>query len=315
MKISKSLVLIVVATFALVACEEKNNIPNPGSDNPQFVSPGLDTVIVDSDSALVVPSGAIGAKEANEIGQQLMNGTYSGEVKTDKNGHPYTAESFYVKGIVQSVKEYKQYNGKWEATFYLVDSPYSLNRFYCYQVYTNYPNQGEGVAQGNVVVVKCQIMCFGNTIETYNSGTVEATTWTVPVVKTVGDGSHDNPYSVADVRLMNNTQSGKAYVRGYIVGAVMDESKTLTMDNLQLANVTDKASNVVLADSPSENVAEKLIVVQLPKGAIRDAMKIGSKCPEHYGKQVLIYGNLEQWVSAPAVTNVSCAEIDGVVIQ
>lgn len=307
----KHILPFLVSAALLIGCEEKSNIPGPGSNNHDYIGPGLDSVHVDDDSQLDVPEGTISAKDAIAIGKQLQAGTYEGETLKDKNNNPYTSESFYVKGVVQSVKEYKQYNGKWEATFYIAESPYAFDKFYCYQVYTNRENENEGVAAGNVVVIQCKIMCYGNTIETYNSATLYSTTWTAPIIETQGDGSYQNPYSVADVIMLGGKQKNYGYVRGYIVGAVADESREMTPDNIQLADVTSKASNVVLADTPSETDAKNLIPVQLPKGDVRDALKIGSKCPEHYGKQVLIYGRLDTWVSAPAVTEVSYAEIDG----
>lgn len=308
---NKHTLFLILIAFALFSCEEKPYISNPGDNNHDYISPGLDSVHVDDDSSLDVPEGTISVKEALAIGKQLQAGTYSGTIQTDSKGNLYTAEEYYIKGIVQNVDGYKLYDNKWEATFYLVDSPYAFDRFYCYQVYTNRANENEGVAKGNVVVIKGKIMCYGNTIETFNSATVYSTTWTAPVIETKGDGSHNNPYSVADVILLGGTNNVSGFVRGYIIGAVADESREMTTDNIQLANVTDKASNVILADNLNETDPRNIVPVQLPRGDVRDALKIGSKCPEHYGKQVLIYGQMGKWVSAPAVLSVSYAEIDG----
>lgn len=126
---------------------------------------------------------------------------------------------------------------------------------------------------------------------------------------TVGDGSKTNPFTVADVKLLNNsTDSGDNFwVKGYIVGVPTSG----TADGL--TNVTLQPpfgpTAIALADQPEETDVSTMIGVQLPAGDIRAALNLLDN-PVNLNQEVSVYGVLEGYFSgAPGVTKTSDYEL------
>ena len=113
-------------------------------------------------------------------------------------------------------------------------------------------------------------------------------------VTIVGDGTEENPYTVADVLNFNNpTEKPVVWVKGYIIGAA-----DTNYDNLQKSDIT-VASNIVLADDSS--ATKDYICVQLPsKSIIRGLLNLVDH-PNMLGAQVAIKGKLEAYFSNPGV--------------
>ena len=113
----------------------------------------------------------------------------------------------------------------------------------------------------------------------------------------IGDGSKDNPYTVADVLALNNPKT-KAWVKGVIVGYVNDNTYYFTADN-----VSNNTNLLLAADA---RVTEKAfcIPVQLPAGTIRTALNLQDN-PTNLGCELLIYGSLEAYFSAPGIKSPS----------
>ncbi|WP_407271237.1 DUF6359 domain-containing protein [Radiobacillus sp. PE A8.2] len=116
-------------------------------------------------------------------------------------------------------------------------------------------------------------------------------------------GSHtieESDYiSVADA-IANN--AGEATVRGYIVGTVTSSS------NFDLEAPFDRATNLGLADSPTETDVSKMIPVQLPSGSVRSALNLVDN-PGNHGALVEITGDLETYFSIPGLKSPSAYEI------
>ena len=117
-----------------------------------------------------------------------------------------------------------------------------------------------------------------------------ATVAKVPVVanilQTSGDGSKENPFSVADVVKLNNGYGMEKYwVMGYIVGSATNGGALAT---------TDVASNLALGDAAEQT--EGLVPVELPSGDIRTALNIVDHA-ENKGKLVKVHGQLISYFS------------------
>lgn len=113
-----------------------------------------------------------------------------------------------------------------------------------------------------------------------------------PDDKTTGDGSKENPYTVADVVLLANSQSGPAWVTGKVGGTYANGGVLTTAD-------WTLSSNIGLTDSKGN-----VIPVQLPTGSVRDALNLVDN-PALFGETVKVYGTLTSYFSAPGVKSVT----------
>jgi hypothetical protein len=129
---------------------------------------------------------------------------------------------------------------------------------------------------------------------TFTSGELTATTTLTGICPVVtGDGTHDNPFTVADVISLNNCfdQSNKYYVKGII----SDKCATSAENGLGTTE-TVSTTNLVLTDG------ENNIAVELPSGNIRTALNI-SDHPENINGTLLVEGTLKSYYNAPGVKN------------
>lgn len=111
-----------------------------------------------------------------------------------------------------------------------------------------------------------------------------------PPVVGEGDGTVASPYTVAQA-ISKQGEKG-VYVKGYIIGGVSTGPK-----------LTDGSqTNLMLADSMDETNIDKMIPVELPKGAIRDALNLIDN-PNNWGKLVAIQGNLETYFKVSGLKN------------
>lgn len=107
-----------------------------------------------------------------------------------------------------------------------------------------------------------------------------------------GDGTEANPYSIAQA-ISKQGENGK-YVKGYIIGAAGNGASLIEKGD---------GTNIMLAESMDETDVAKMIPVQLPKGAARDALNLKDN-PENKGKLVVVKGNLTAYFGAPGLKNV-----------
>ena len=129
---------------------------------------------------------------------------------------------------------------------------------------------------------------------TLTSGTTTKTVAiSAKVVACQGKGTKEAPYTVSDLTKLGNPGT-KAWVMGYIIGEIKNnELSTSGFEN---------NSNIALADAIGET--KKYAPIQLPSGAIRDALNLVSNSA-NINKQVALYGTLEAYFSMPGVKNVS----------
>lgn len=126
-----------------------------------------------------------------------------------------------------------------------------------------------------------------------------------------GDGTFENPYTVADVQYLyssNEAPTEAVWVKGTIIGAAKS-----TMSNIVKEQGEDlQAANIVLADDADETSSAKMIPVQLPTGKVRDALNLVDNFG-NLGKNVCVYGTIEKYFTVAGVKGVSDYSLDGIV--
>ncbi len=132
----------------------------------------------------------------------------------------------------------------------------------------------------------------------------------------VGDGSKSNPYNIAAAVAQNNS-GATAWIKAYIVGqvagqAINSQSEFDAPFSLPSADAT-QGTNVLIAATATTTSPDACMPVQLPKGALRDALNLVDH-PENDGKEVLLYGSLEKYFGVQGLKSITCAIIDGNVI-
>ncbi len=128
-----------------------------------------------------------------------------------------------------------------------------------------------------------------------------------------GDNSQENPYTVATAIAQNNS-GASVWVKGYIVGQVGGKSLSDAEFDapFNVAEGSTQGTNVLVADDATTASTDVCMPVQLPSGAVRNALNLPDH-PEMDGKEVLLYGELVKYFGANGLKNVSCAIVDGVV--
>ncbi len=120
----------------------------------------------------------------------------------------------------------------------------------------------------------------------------------------------ETPYSVAAaIKAQGSGKTGNVWVKGYIVGYIPTSSETsTTINNTVFAAPTDDMkSNIVLAPSADEQIATNCMAIQLPVGAVRDALNLKDN-PTMLGASVMLYGSLEKYFGAAGLKSVSYAQ-------
>lgn len=119
-----------------------------------------------------------------------------------------------------------------------------------------------------------------------------------------GTGTFEDPYDIAAG--MTHTSTSPVWVEGYIVGNI--EVGAENVPNFAGPFVTN--SNILMADSPDETNLSNCTPVQLPAGAIRDALNLVTVAGNK-GKMVKVLGTLEAYFGQPGVKNLSGYWLDG----
>ena len=123
-----------------------------------------------------------------------------------------------------------------------------------------------------------------------------------------GEGTENNPYDVA-AAIAKASMTG-AFIKGYIVGSISGQAYE---DGATFSSSSDVATNILLAGSADETDAKKCMPVQLPTGAIRTALNLKDN-PGIYKKEVLLYGDIQNYFNVPGIKNTSYAVIDGTAV-
>lgn len=104
--------------------------------------------------------------------------------------------------------------------------------------------------------------------------------------------SKEYPLSIADgIKLQDEDNYNQIWIRGYIVGYAKGKNSVAYLNSSE-DEITSKAQyNVVLADSIGENDNQRIIIVELPKGFIRDDVNLYDN-PQNLHKRLTVIGRM-----------------------
>lgn len=131
-----------------------------------------------------------------------------------------------------------------------------------------------------------------------------------------GSGTETDPYTVADVIIINPTSTTETsysgvWVGGYIVGwADMSTEYTINANTARFNSAATLATNILVAADASCTDFTKCIGVQLPSGAVRTALNLQAN-PGNLGKKVLLKGDILKYSGVPGLRNTSDYKLDG----
>lgn len=128
---------------------------------------------------------------------------------------------------------------------------------------------------------------------------------------TTGAGTVDNPFTVADVKMMNNAfaSATKYWVTGYIIGVPSAGNAEGNLTTVALTAPFTGATAIALSDAANEADLTKMIGVQLPTGEVRTALNLVDNV-SNLNKKVKVYGTLQAYFNAaPGVQNTSAYAI------
>ena len=145
------------------------------------------------------------------------------------------------------------------------------------------------------------------------TATTKASTWEVKNFK-VAHGTAAEPeepeeaseYTVAEALAAFTGVAKPAIVKGYIVGSIDDKS----IDDANFSGNAVLRTNLLIADNADEKDITKCLAVQLPSGAVRNALNLVDN-PGNYKKQVVLTGSLEKYFGVAGLKNVTKYEIEG----
>lgn len=113
-----------------------------------------------------------------------------------------------------------------------------------------------------------------------------------------GDGTSAKPYEVSQV--LGGATGSSVWMTGYIVGAVNDKS----ISDAAFAAPFLLKTNILVAATAGETDINKCVAVQLPAGAVRDAVNLVDNAT-NLGKQITLKGNLEKYFGVAGMKTVS----------
>lgn len=104
--------------------------------------------------------------------------------------------------------------------------------------------------------------------------------------------SKEYPLSIADgIKLQDEDNYNQIWIRGYIVGYAKGKNSVAYLNSSE-NEITSKAQyNVVLADSIGENDNQRIIIVELPQGFIRDDVNLYDN-PQNLHKRLTVIGRM-----------------------
>lgn len=125
-----------------------------------------------------------------------------------------------------------------------------------------------------------------------------------------GTGTADDPYNVA-AGIALQSDKPTAWVHGYIVGAVKNGLSTVTGNaDVNWTAPFDSYTNVVIADSPTENNISNCIIVNLPAGKPLRAQVNLYDNPGNLGKSLAVLGKLRTYFGQAGLRDSEGTESD-----
>ena len=146
------------------------------------------------------------------------------------------------------------------------------------------------------------------------TATSKSSTWEVKNFKVahgkaeVVEPEEAGEYTVAQALAAYTGVAKPAVVKGYIVGTINGQVYT---EGCSFSGTAESKTNLLLADNADETDYNNCIPVQLPSGAVRDALNLVDN-PGNYKKFVTLTGSLEKYFGVAGLKSVSKYSIDGV---
>lgn len=150
--------------------------------------------------------------------------------------------------------------------------------------------------------------------ETVQLYPLDKSEWEAPYTL-VGDGTKENPYTVADVQHFDvsnkDFKSDLVWVKGYIVGV---GNGNISKYWPGVEGVECMNTNILLADAANETSSIKFVPVNLVnKTVYREKLNLVDN-PDNLGKVILIQGKIQAYFSVPGVKDLADAVIDGIAL-
>ncbi len=147
------------------------------------------------------------------------------------------------------------------------------------------------------------------------TATTKASTWEVKNFKVAHGTAAESEepeeakeYTVSEALAAFTGVATPAVVKGYIVGTVDGQVYT---DGCRFSGSAESKTNILIADNADETDHANCMPVQLPSGAVRNALNLVDN-PGNYKKLVTLTGSLEKYFGVPGLKTVTKYAIDGV---
>ena len=145
------------------------------------------------------------------------------------------------------------------------------------------------------------------------TATTKAGTWEVKNFKVahgkaeVVEPEEAKEYTVAEALAAFGGAAKPAVVKGYIVGTVNGQVYT---EGCIFSGTAESNTNLLIADNPDETDYNNCMPVQLPSGAVRNALNLVDN-PGNYKKFVALTGSLEKYFGVAGLKTVTKYSIEG----
>ena len=127
-------------------------------------------------------------------------------------------------------------------------------------------------------------------------------TKTITIVSTEGQGTKENPFTIADAKLLNDKYPGAQWVIGRIIG-VFEDNVPVVVD---ATAGTETAANLAITDGTDT------IAVQLLNGSdIRTALNLKDH-KEFVGRDIKVHGEILSYFQRAGIKNTDDYEFDGI---
>ena len=146
------------------------------------------------------------------------------------------------------------------------------------------------------------------------TATSKSSTWEVKNFKVahgtaeVVEPEEATEYTVSEALAAFTGAAKPAIVKGYIVGTINGQVYT---EGCVFSGTAESMTNLLIADNADETDYNNCMPVQLPSGAVRNALNLVEN-PGNYKKFVTLTGSLEKYFGVPGLKSVTKYSIDGV---
>ena len=162
----------------------------------------------------------------------------------------------------------------------------------------------KGIQNGSVLTLIGTRGVYNEKIEVLNADFVSVDNSGVGPIDPVeleGDGTKDNPYTVADVKAIKEFPADKVWVKGFIVGSIKNNA---------IEEVPSQVSNIAIAAEAGITEWESVVPVQLPANTeVRTSLNVVDN-PDNIGKAVKLFGNIATYFSTNGLKEVSEFEME-----